>query len=532
MTDLKPLIICEPTSVEAAKIAKGYEIQSISSQELSVNGRRVILWPDATPESRHNFKVFAEQISDQCEELDLIIPNGRPHGWNIAVALQNGETWDVLAKWAKVSMLKFGRGEFQAAISIETHEAPEEVPHSVQEIWDSCGLEQNKSGIIYNIDNLVRLFSHDPKFKDMVWYDDFYGRYFTNRNKQVKEWQDIDDINLTVLLQREYGMPKLRTLTVSEAIQCRGHQCHRNEPKEWLERLKWDGRSRISRFFCDYMGSGSSAYHLAVGHNFWVGMVARIYEPGCQLDNMVILEGKQGIFKSKALEAIGGKWYMEASEDITSKDFFVALGGKLIVEIADLDSFSRADTNRIKKVITCRIDRYRQPYGRASQDHARQSIFVGTTNERHYLTDNTGARRFWPVTCGHIALDRIKSDREQLFAEAVTAYIGGATWYQVPEMDTLSEQEDRRQFDEWESLVGDFLHESCKTETSLTDVGAAIGIASDRMDTPIQKRLGGILRRLGWEAKSIWRQDRAVRRWVKTSQPPSSAPASSLLLKV
>ena len=159
-------------------------------------------------------------------------------------------------------------------------------------------------------------------------------------------------------------------------MRLRGHQCIKNEPKDWLAYLKWDGKERIDKFFSKYLGAISSGYSAAVARNFWVGMVARVYRPGCQLDNMVILEGKQGIYKSKALEAIGGKWYMEASEEITSKDFFVALAGKLIIEIADLDSFSRADTNRIKKVITRRVDRYRQPYGRASQDHPCQLYFL------------------------------------------------------------------------------------------------------------------------------------------------------------
>lgn len=518
---LKPLIICESSAVQAGQIATGYLVEArpangtIDSEHYS--GRKVILWPDATPESRAAFKVFAQQINDICQELKLIVPNGRPHGWNIATAVAAGDTWEVLAKWAKFSMIAF-----EGPLPVQVFEAPDPVPASVEAVWDEVGIARTERGVITNMDNIVRLLAGWAPFKNMVWYDDFHGRYFTGQ--PVREWSDIDDINLTVRLQRDFGFPRLLPATVSAAVQCRAHQCHRNEPKDWLRQLKWDGKGRVDSFFCFYLGALASGYTAAVSRNFWIGMIARIYQPGCQLDNMVILEGKQGIYKSKALEAIGGKWYMEAAEEITSKDFFVALAGKLIVEVADLDSFSRADTNRIKKVISCRTDRYRQPYARASQDHPRQSIFVGTTNEQHYLKDATGARRFWPILCSRIDLDRIRTDREQLFSEAVVRYIAGEDWYRVPEEATLAEQEDRRQFDEWENLISVFIQESCQSETTMSEIAAAVGIDKGHIDTPVQKRLGAILRRLGWQPAVVRKGDFTYRRWVP-APPPSVSPA-------
>lgn len=523
----KPLIICEARAVQVATdVATGYAIQPLPANgnaDLSdFSDRKVILWPDASVESRQNFKHFAEQISGIVRELKLIVPNGRPHGWNIATAVAEGMKWPEIAAWAKMSMMIFGRGEFPR---LEVTEAADPVPVSVHALWEQLGVAMaNNDSPVMNMDNIVRILAGFPPFKDMIWFDEFYQRYFTTwQTGKPREWRDIDDINLTVLLQREFGFLRVNQDTVSAGVRCRGHQCQKNEPRDWLRSLRWDGKARIDKFFAHYFGAFENGYTFAVGRNFWIGMVARIYQPGCQLDNMVILEGKQGIFKSKALDAIGGKWYMEASEEITSKDFFVALAGKLIVEIADLDSFSRADTNRIKKVITCRTDRYRMPYGRATQDHPRASIFVGTTNEQHYLKDSTGARRFWPITCGHIDLEGIRSDREQLFAEAVTRYLAGEDWYRVPTDQTISEQEDRRQFDEWENLVNMYLRESCKSEVSLTDVAGYVGVDKGKLDINTQRRLGSILRRMGWESRSIRRDGILHRVWtLKDSRSPES----------
>ena len=58
-------------------------------------------------------------------------------------------------------------------------------------------------------------------------------------------------------------------------------------------------------------------------------MIARVKRPGCKVDNMVILEGIQGAFKSSALEAIGGKWFAECHEKLDSDNFKTFIQGKL-----------------------------------------------------------------------------------------------------------------------------------------------------------------------------------------------------------
>jgi hypothetical protein len=51
--------------------------------------------------------------------------------------------------------------------------------------------------------------------------------------------------------------------------------------------------------------------------------------------------------------------------------------------------------------------------------HKRTAVFIGSTNERQFLRDLTGDRRFWPVAVGRVDIDKARSIIDQCFAEAL-----------------------------------------------------------------------------------------------------------------
>ena len=205
------------------------------------------------------------------------------------------------------------------------------------------------------------------------------------------------------------------------------------------------------------------------------------------------------------------------------KYFFLALQGKLVVEISEMHAFSRAEKTSVKRVVSCPTDRFRAPFDRLTADHPRMCVFAGTTNREMFLADETGGRRFWPVKVGvrgRIQIARLKNDRDQLFAEAYSRYTKGDVWYKMPRQETAAVQESHRAEDAWEPLVEAWSRRSDQTGYSLAEVAkGAIGLDPDALDLGTQRRLADVLTVLDWTVQPTLRSGRQVRSWVP---PPLS----------
>jgi predicted P-loop ATPase len=367
-----------------------------------------------------------------------------------------------------------------------------------QDLWQQWGLMVTEKGAPHNnLVNAARIIESDPKYKGGVYYDEFLQRVM-RKNSPVREWRDADDLEITQHIQYVIGMPRMGRDHVSQAVISVAHKNPRNCVREWMESLAWDQTPRIDSFFSDHFHARNDEYTRSASKNFWLSMIARVYRPGCKVDNMIVLEGAQGAGKSTAMNIIGGDWFAEQHESATNpKAFAEILQGKLLVEISEMDAFNKAEVNRVKQTVSCSSDRFRASYGRHAADHPRTCVFVGTTNRDDWNRDETGARRFWPIACeGQINIEAIRENRDQYFAEAVTRYKANETHWEMPMEAARQEQEARYQLDPWTEeirlkLIG-------KAETTTMQVLKDLGIELTRVGRAEQTRVGTILRVLGW----------------------------------
>ncbi|WP_353627526.1 VapE domain-containing protein [Ralstonia pseudosolanacearum] len=372
-----------------------------------------------------------------------------------------------------------------------------------------------------NLDNCIAVLQGHPRFTGRIWYDTFHQEIMTTWDcEHPRQWVDADRLRVATVFQRDFGLAKFGDEVVEKAAIAVAHADQRDELRDWLKSLRWDGTPRLDGWLQRAVGAPSDEYHNAIGRNFILAMVARGLVPGCKADTMPVFEGAQGAGKSRLLAILGGSYYAELTESLDTKDFFVVIQGKWLVEIAELDAFRRTDVTRIKQVLSSQQDRCRLPYAKRAMDLPRRVVFAGTTNEHEYLRDHTGARRFWPLTVARIDHDWLQVNRQQLFAEAVERFKAGATWWDVPLEAAKEQTEARRETDAWENAIAEY----CigRREVDVPAALTALGIDLARQGKAEQMRISRILAMLGYERQRTYRGAKQVRVWMRTDieDPP------------
>lgn len=200
--------------------------------------------------------------------------------------------------------------------------------------------------------------------------------------------------------------------------------------RDWLTSLKWDGMGRIQNWTDTYLGTRTDAKQRAAARAWLVSAVARAMQPGCRADIVLILEGPQGCGKSAAMAALSGDDddFGELSGGLGSKEAVESLRGKWIVEIEDEgpDSFGGLDDSGSVSFLTSKVDVYRPPYAKDAMKVPRTCVFVVTTCRGPGFRGQLQGRG---LSCKRIDVETIRSDREQIWAEAVYCYNHQEQWW-------------------------------------------------------------------------------------------------------
>lgn len=280
--------------------------------------------------------------------------------------------------------------------------------------------------------NIDLIFQKDPNLSKLFNYNAFDAKRYILRNAP---WRDLDEAepmrNVDYAGVRNYVETVYGICSANKIEDCLALEIERNTVhpiREYLATLEWDGVDRLSKTLVDYFGAEDTVYTRQVFRKQMVASVARVLDPGCKYDYMLVFVGSQGIKKSTFLDTLGrSQWFSDSFSSFQGNQAYEQLQGAWIIEIAELSAFKKSEVEVIKQFVTKRKDTFRPAYGRATETFYRQCTFWGTTNNLEFLKDPTGNRRFWPVLCeqGPITKDvtrDLSREVDQLWAQALHLY--------------------------------------------------------------------------------------------------------------
>lgn len=535
----------------------GGEHSAAKTDWRSIQGRRVLVWPDADePGAKAAATLSALIPGAQVARPDEI---ERPKGWDCADAIADGWTGaDCVAWLERQTAPETGRAELNPREQIEPE--PDEdrfaPPEDAEPIrakprpraipgsnvvslnggnvggesapgydwradikYDKKGFPEKK-----NPTNWFLYIKHHPKFKGMFAKNTFTNTITVRRRPPwdttpgawVERAFSDDDATRTAmeLDNHDTGDLQLSHVNAGVTISAVAEANKFNPVADYLRGLQWDGICRLrggaeqDGWLCHYFGADALTYHRTVGMRWLIAGAARALTEGAaveKVDTMLILEGPQGFFKSTALETLGTlngqRLYTDSVETLAGKDAALQTNGVLIVEIAELNGLSKQNVDAVKKWMSSKVDRYRPPYGKHVVEVPRRFIVAGTVNPSGpgYLHDPTGARRFWPVLCQKPCdIAALRRDRDQLWAEAVHLFDQGEPWHLQPDEipDAEYQQSMRYQDDPWAERIDKVIEHA--RNVTLSEIVEAIGMPLWHVKDEHKRRISDHMKARRW----------------------------------
>ena len=158
---------------------------------------------------------------------------------------------------------------------------------------------------------------------------------------------------------------------------------------------KWDGTERAETLFIKFLRVADTKFAREVTMKWLTAAVVRIFHPGCNFQNALVLKGNQNIGKSYILEKLGGAWYGILSDSVDDSHAIDAIQNVWIIELKEMSAMRKAEVNAQKSFIERSFDNRRAAYAKRAQISRRSCVFAITVNDEQFLHDKTGNRLYW-----------------------------------------------------------------------------------------------------------------------------------------
>lgn len=391
-------------------------------------------------------------------------------------------------------------------------------------------LKLNKSGEVEaSPENVVSWLRRTDLVKMQIAHDLFRDDVMIQPTGATNQWVQLRDVDYTKF-RIHLGQKNFKNVNkdlVRDSIALVAEENPFDSAILWLESLKWDGVGRVERFMSNYLGAQDTPYSRAVALYAWTAHAGRVMDPGCKADMIPVLVGPQRRGKSECVAAIAPapEFFAEMAFNHRDDDLARRMRGRLVVECAELSGLGGRETEAVKAFITRTHEDWVPKYKEFANIYPRRFVFWGTSNSDDFLSDATGNRRWLPVRVAGGEVERLRADRDMLWAEARELWsVLGVVDNEAAQLGANMHEEFIAE-DPWEELIINFLKSKSPTGelwvmrkviSSADIMSEVIFMNPTAQNNTSRVRVRNVMTRLNYKLK-VTRDENghSLRGWVK-----------------
>lgn len=355
-----------------------------------------------------------------------------------------------------------------------------------------------------SVKNVVLILQNDPNLEGLFKFNEFTNEVDVVKDQHIKtaigpidiakgQYTDqvINAVELYIETSSNYDGATFKNSVIDQGITNAAHMNSYNPVIDYMNEAyaRWDEKRRLDNFFPNYLGVEKTDANILIARLFFMGVVAKAYDPQTKFDFVLDVVGGQGVGKTTLFQNIAPLGlYTDQFNSFTSKDDYEVMKNALIVNDDEMTASNSASFEEIKKFITMQIFEYRKSYARKSERFMKKFVMVRTTNEVRHLKDRSGDRRFIslyangkrqkksPVTDLH------PNYVKQLWGEAVWIYKNAKDPFLLTDHQKDLLEENRQQFRYTSGLedeLMDVLENKFKDQKFITTQKLAFAIFGD-----------------------------------------------------
>ena len=273
----------------------------------------------------------------------------------------------------------------------------------------------NENGTIKStaVSNAVLILNNDHNFKGLFRYNDFTHDIEVSEEKTINlngygnkplkfpkgSIQDIDNANFGIFCEKTYNVT-FKPSTIDSAILVSARQNSYNPVIDYMNKAKkeWDGKQRLDELFPVFLGADDNETTRLITELWFMGGVAKAYNPLTKIDTWLDLVGGQGTGKTTLLQRVAPMgMYTDQFDKFEDKDAMGRMVRAFIINDDEMDASLKCGFAEVKKFSTAIWLQFRPVYMKHDVRAPKGFIMARTTNDEAHLRDATGDRRFMTI---------------------------------------------------------------------------------------------------------------------------------------